>query len=298
MESRAECEEPMDTWALGVVLLSALMHAIWNFFAKQSRDKFVFSWWMKLFELLIYSPLSVYLLLVSDIARDGWIFVWVSGAIHFTYWVLLSASYTHGDLSVVYPLARSAPLFVSVFAVLVLGETLSAVGIVGILAVVLGGYILAIGSLEVRELRRPSSSLRDKGVILAVLTALSVTAYSLVDKQGAAYVHPVLYVWLENTLSLLPLTLVILHTRRQRVSAEWRENKWPMILGGGLGLLSYALIVLVMQSFQVSYIVAIRQVSIVFGVVFGGTILKEENMKSRLIASTLVFAGLVLISLS
>jgi drug/metabolite transporter (DMT)-like permease len=288
----------MDVWAVSVILLSALMHAIWNFFAKQSRDKFVFSWWMKLFELVIYGPLSVYLFLISDIARDGWVFVAVSGAVHFAYWVLLSASYTHGDLSVVYPIARSAPLFVSVFAVLVLGETLSAVGLVGIIAVVLGGYVLAIGSLEVRELSRPLSSLQSKGVILAVLTALSVTAYSLVDKQGAAFVHPILYVWLENTLSLLPLTLVILRTRRQHVSAEWRDNKWPMILGGGLGLLSYALIVLVMQSFQVSYIVAIRQVSIVFGVVLGGTVLKEENLKGRLIASTLVFSGLVLISLS
>ena len=135
-------------------------------------------------------------------------------------------------------------------------------------------------------------------MILAVLTAISVTAYSLIDKQGAAYVHPILYVWLENTLSLLPLTLFILSTRRNRVSAEWRDSKWPIMLGGGLGLFSYALIVLVMQSVQVSYIVAIRQVSIVFGVVLGGTILKEENMTRRLIASTLVFSGLVLIGLS
>jgi len=53
-----------------------------------------------------------------------------------------------------------------------------------------------------------------------------------------------------------------------------------------------------MQMVQVSYIVAIRQISVVFGVILAGTLLKEENVKTRFFSSILIFAGLVLISIS
>ena len=48
-------------------MFSALLHAVWNCLAKNSLDKYVFSWWMKLAELLIYMPIGVYLLTIAVI---------------------------------------------------------------------------------------------------------------------------------------------------------------------------------------------------------------------------------------
>jgi uncharacterized membrane protein len=127
---------------------------------------------------------------------------------------------------------------------------------------------------------------------------LAVTGYSLIDKQGAQLFPPILYVWLENAISLIPLSTVILHSKREGVFPEWRQNKWIIIVSGFLGLLSYALIIFVMQTFQVSYIVSIRQVSVVFGVILGGTILHERYLKKRLLASLLIFIGLFVLTTS
>lgn len=288
----------MELWAVGLVLFSALLHSVWNYFAKSSLDKHVFSWWMKIFEFLIYLPVGLNLYFQETVPSMGWLIIVISGLIHFAYWVLLSSSYSHGDLSVVYPIARSAPLYVALFAVLFLGEELSSLGILGILSVALGVYTISLDSLNLRRLINPFSSWRNKGVIFAFLTALSVTAYSLVDKQGALYFHPILFVWIENAISLIPFTPLIAFSKRRHVMREWVRNRWLIVAGGFLGPLSYSIIIFVMQTFQVSYIVSIRQVSVVFGVILAGAFLKEGNIKKRLFSSTLIFAGLFLISIT
>jgi len=288
----------MELWTVGLILLSAILHALWNFLAKNSLDKYVFSWWMKLFEFLIYLPIGLYLLSVSKISSVGWLIAVVSGLVHTVYWILLSASYTYGDLSIVYPISRSAPITVAVFAVLFLGENLSISGVAGILTVMLGVYILSIDSLQLKRLVRPFSSLRNRGVVFALLTALSVTAYTLVDKSGAQYFHPILFVWTEKWISIIPFTLLIASSKRRHVPAEWKRNKLSIVAAGFLSPLSYAMIVFAMQMVQVSYIVSIRQVSVVFGVILGGTLLREENIRVRLLSSVLIFTGLFLIGIS
>ena len=63
-------------------------------------------------------------------------------------------------------------------------------------------------------------------------------------------------------------------------------------------MLSYSLIISAMRMTQVSYIVSIRQVSVVFGVILGGVFLGEKQIKTRLFSSTLIFTGLVLVSMA
>jgi len=277
-------------------LFSALLHAVWNYLAKNSLDKYVFSWWMKLFEFLIYMPVGVYLLTIAAISTVGWYLAIVSGIVHAVYWFFLSASYTHGDLSLVYPIGRSAPIIVALVAVLFFGEELSYVGIVGILTVMMGVYLLSVDSLEVRRLLRPLELARNPGVVYALLTALSVTAYTLVDKSGSQYFNPILYVWIEKWISIIPFTFLAATSKKAAVPKEWKKNKIPIVAAGFLSPLSYAMIVYAMQSVQVSYVVSVRQVSTVFAVILGRTLLKEQNLRIRLFSSILIFAGLFLIS--
>ena len=287
----------MELWALGLIFFSALLHAAWNYLAKNSLDKYVFSWWMKLFEFLIYMPIGIYLLTIAVIPTIGWYIAIVSGTVHAVYWFFLSASYTHGDLSLVYPIGRSAPIAVALFAVLFFGENLSFLGVIGILTVMTGVYLLSVDSAEIKKFLRPLALMRNLGVIYALLTALSVTAYTLVDKSGSQYFNPILYVWTEKWISIIPFTFLVATSKKASVPKEWKKNRLPIVAAGFLSPLSYAMIVYTMQSVQVSYIVSVRQVSVVFGVILGGTLLKEQNLKIRLFSSILIFAGLFLISL-
>ena len=111
------------------------------------------------------------------------------------YFFFLGKAYELGDLSVVYSLARSSPLFLSIFAVIFLNESVTIWGISGILLVVLGVYIMHLRSFFSEDFLKPIVSIRSKASQFALLSALCTTTYSLIDKVSVTHVSPVLYVF-------------------------------------------------------------------------------------------------------
>ena len=229
------------------------------------------------------------------IPPKGWALIWVSGLIHVVYIIVLGHAYEERDLSLVYPLARSAPLFVTLWAFLFLGERLTGGGIMGILLVVIGAYIISFRTLRWKEWIRPFLSLRDKPYQLVLLTALIVSLYSITDKIGVQYVHPFIFLYLmllPRFVFYIPYVIKIRHTG---IMPEWRRNKRNILLMGFLQFLTSFLILYAMTLTKVSYIVAIRQISVVFAVLMGTAVLKEKYGFVRLVASAFIFLGVFLI---
>ena len=280
-----------------IIILSAFIHTLWNFFAKQSKDKLVFFWIAKIFQTLIYLPLIIFLLTRGSIPTYGWYAILGSGFIHAFYWFFLAKAYSNEDLSMVYPISRSAPAFVLIFAVIFLKEKVSWAGIVDILIVLTGVYIISADSSNIKELLRSFRKFKDKGIIFALLTLLTVTFYSLIDKIGSQYVNPIIYVYLFDLISFAGLSPIILLSReRANIKIEWRNNHSRIILTSVMVILSYSLAIFVMRTSPVSYVVSIREVGIVFGVLLGSLILKEKYGKVRLIASIIILIGILLIT--
>ena len=128
---------------------------------------------------------------------------------------------------------------------------------------------------------------------------MSVAAYSIVDKIGVTYVHPILHMYFLSIFGFAFLTLYILKTKsKERIKNEWISNKKDIIASGILGISGYALILAAFKMDKVSYIVGLRQVSIVFAVLLGGHLLKEKYKAVRLTASCLIFIGAFLITIA
>jgi drug/metabolite transporter (DMT)-like permease len=287
----------MEIYPLGLVLGSAFMHVLWNILVKSSRDKLVFMGWGFLFSALFYFPLFLMNLGKSPIPPLGWTLIWISGFIHVVYTITLTKAYDKGDLSLVYPLARSAPLFVTLWAVFFLKERLTMGGFLGILFVVVGAYIIGLRALAWRELIKPVFSLKDKPYQLALLTALLVSLYSIVDKVGVQHVYPFTFYYLMLLTRLVLYVPFVFKTRHTSVVPEWKRNKKNILLIGIIQFLSYLLILYAMTLTKVSYIVAIRQISAVFGVLAGTALLKEKYGLVRFVASSFIFLGIFLIGL-
>jgi len=285
----------MEIYPLGLVLASAFIHVLWNTLMKSSQDKLVFMWWVFLFSALFYFPLFLMNLDKFPIPLMGWALIWISGFIHVVYIIILGNAYEEGDLSLVYPLARSAPLFVTLWAFLFLKERLTLGGVMGILLVVGGAYIIGFRTLAWKECMRPLFSLKDKPYQLALLTAFIVSLYSIADKIGVQYVHPFIFLY----LMLLPRVVFyipyVIKTRYTSIVPEWRRNKRNILLMGLLQFLTSLLILYAMTLTKVSYIVAIRQISVVFAVLMGTAVLKEKYAFVRLVASAFIFLGVFLI---
>ena len=183
----------MNTLALLLVLSSALIHTFWNFSTKRSVNKHVFIVLALGSASILLIPLGVILLFMHPVSVLGWWFVVVTIGLHTAYFRFISISYSRGDLTVVYPIARGiAPILVPVIAVFLFDESVSTMGVIGIGLIVSGVFVVALTSNHQNVSKWATfDSLR-----YPVLLGLTTTVYSLVDKSGVTHVQPILYMYL------------------------------------------------------------------------------------------------------
>ncbi|MBQ03969.1 hypothetical protein CL673_04555 [Candidatus Bathyarchaeota archaeon] len=281
-----------------LVMISACSHATWNFLAKKGEDKEAYMWIMVSTSLITLIPIYLIFLPNWTFPLTALPYMLVSAVAETLYFITLSKAYELGDLSVVYPLARSSPLFLSVLAVLLLNESISAWGAVGILLMVIGVYTIHLRSFDLKGLFLPFRSLKGRASQFAILTAIWTTVYSIADKVAVGTVDPLLYsLWLE--VFIFPLLTVVVLWRRGKESIK-RElrNSWVNATAGGfLMRIGYVLVLIAMSRVQVSYILALRQVSVVLGAAAGVFFLQEKYGRVRLISSTLIFLGVYILAI-
>jgi drug/metabolite transporter (DMT)-like permease len=217
----------------------------------------------------------------------------------------------HGDMSVAYPLARSLPVIL--IAILTgffgLGKPLSTIGIIGILAVVIGCLLLPLQSL--RQVRL--SSYLTLCCVLAVVAAVGTTGYTLVDNQAIFDLRSSAGIPLSNVqisffyLALLSVFTAILmggyillsSPERLEIKKVWKSGKGIALLTGVLIMGTYGLVLTALAyTTNVSYIAAFRQLSIPLGAILGILVLKEPAYPPKLASIGVIFAGLVLIALA
>jgi uncharacterized membrane protein len=284
--------------AMAVVLVSAMLHAGWNFLAKKSTRKVVFIWWFLLGSTVLYFPMFVCVLPHTTITLSGWVSIAASGAVHFLYFFFLGRAYERGDLSLVYPLSRAiAPVVVALFATAFVNERLHVAGWGAVLLVVAGIFIIHLRSFSKTALFEPLAALRGEASVWAILTGLAIATYSLVDKTGARLVEPPVYIYLINIVTWLLLSPFVLMTETGRIMAEWRKNRLAIVAVAVLVTASYLLILFALRMANVSYVVAVREVSIVCSVAFGIIRLKERYGTQKLMGSILIIIGVVTIGL-
>jgi drug/metabolite transporter (DMT)-like permease len=287
--------------AVVLVLIAALCHASWNLLVRKSPVPELTNWFMVFLGTFIALPFAVYLIIDRAPSSTGWIFIAGTVILHIGYFFTLGRAYKHGDLSVVYPIARGLGLaLIPVFGILVLGEHVSVQAGAGIVAIFLG--VIVIGATSSGGLRvwlRPRSMLADRGVLFAVVTGLLIASYSNWDKRGVEYVQPVLYMFmvqLGGSLGVYPFL------RRSYSIPEFKfefKTRWKIaVLGGFLQLTSYGLVLTAFQLAPVSYVGPFRELAIVFGVLLAAFVLKESISQNRIIGAATIGVGAIIVALA
>ncbi|MEN8183010.1 MAG: DMT family transporter [Myxococcota bacterium] len=290
----------MTATALGIVLLSAFLHALWSTSIKASRDPLAFNLLQAV--LTLVPGLAVIACLdLQAVPREVWLALLGTSVSHGIYFFLLSRALARGDLTLIYPIARSTPALLPLVAVPLLGESVSFGGAIGIATVVVGMWLVSTrGEVSWRALLGP-------GIGFAYLTLLSTVAYSLFDKVAMAGLDeialggipvPIAFYFLLSAgglLCFLPLALPgldrheLVHTARR----EWKQ----VAVAASVGLLGYGLILEAYRTAPASYVVAVRQTSVLFAMGFGVRLLHEGPGRVRLLGAAATVVGVVLIAL-
>ena len=139
--------------------------------------------------------------------------------------------------------------------------------------------------------------MKEKVTIYAFSTALFSAFYSVNDKVGVRYVSPFIYIYLTSILiSFFYLPILFYRNNYKNIFLDWRENKKPILISAFISLFSYLLILIAFTIDKVSYVVSLRQLSVIFGVILGASILQEKYVKIRLTASVVMFIGFFLVA--
>jgi len=286
----------METVALLLIVFSALMHALWNLLVKQSHDKVVFIWWMFLSSwsmmtlltlgLGLFPPLTPRLLLLAAIAAICFVlYHWLGGF-----------AYRDGDLSVTYPLAQTAMLYVPIWGILFLGEQLSLMGVAGIVLIAFGAYCIQLRGLSVNDILRPFTQFGNRSVQSALLAGFTYSIGAVIDKTGvdnySAYQFT--YVLVFFMFSFMSLNL-LRSCYRGRVLGEWRQSPKLILWSGPIMLASFLSFRFGLQLSPVSYALPVRQVSLLIGVLIGLLFLGESFGRIRLASTALILSGVFLV---
>ena len=290
----------MTAFELCLVLASALLHAVWSATIKGSRDPLVFNFYQGGVTLAL-SAVVLPLLDFSEISAPVWRWLCVTAVAHALYFYWLTRAFEHGDLTLVYPIARSTPAFLPLLAVPILGERLSPGGLVGIGVVVAGMWLVQVGpALRWSAFRSPAAR-------YAGLTLAATVVYGLADKAamteltqgGWSSAAPRFVAWYA-LLSLSSLMLFSPAVIWQRgASTVWRgarANLIPASLVSGLSVVGYGLILKALETAPASYVVAVRQSSVFFVLVIGVVKLRETPGRTRVLGAVTTVLGVALIA--
>jgi uncharacterized membrane protein len=278
--------------ALALVVFSAFIHASWNFVLKKSGGGTGLITAASLTSLALYAPIVLGVTWYMGYAFNPMHLALMlgSGVVHTVYFLLLDRAYrSGGDLSIVYPLARSTgPLITIVVAVTLLGERPSAAAIAGAIligasALLLTGNPFAWHKSEARH-----------AVGFALLTGCVIAAYTIFDKASVAtwLIPPLLYDWGTNFFRCC--VLVPLASRRSpgSMAAAWRERRATVIVIALLSPLSYILVLTAMVFTPVSLVAPAREVSILFAALMGAHFLREGDLARRVVAAIGMVLGI------
>jgi uncharacterized membrane protein len=287
----------MTPLAFILIVISALMHALWNLLVKRSRHKTVFIWWMfvasgAIFTLLL--PLSPVPFVLPDLHTLLLVSI---GAVCFVLYHLFNGrAYRGGDLSVVYPLCQTSMIYVPIWGMILLGERLTLPGAAGILLVIFGTYSIQLQRLSLGELVRPFRDLRSPSVRDALAAGFIYSIGSIAEKTGVRNYSPLYFTFILVLIMLLLMSGNMLRPRyRPLIMEELREN-WRLILcSGPIMMASFLTFRYGLNMSPVSYAVPVRQVSIVIGVLIGILFLNESFGRIRFVSALLIMAGVVLI---
>jgi drug/metabolite transporter (DMT)-like permease len=212
------------------------------------------------------------------------------------YFYSLGRAYSTGAYSIVYPIARGlGVVLVPVGAFVLLDERLSPLGIVGVACVVAG--VVTLHQVGQRHAIATGAAV-GAATLWAVITGLSIAAYSLNDKAGVTRLHPVPYMLLMEAGCGLVLFPAALLNRPAAVRREWATN-WRAILAvGAMSAAGYTLVLLAFRLSKAGYVVAARELSIVLSALIGTLWMGEGRVGPRVAAATIVLAGVAFVALA
>ncbi|MCK4358584.1 MAG: DMT family transporter [Candidatus Cloacimonetes bacterium] len=236
--------------------------------------------------------LGIYFLFINIPKIDPrfWITILILLPLELTAAILYLKAITISPLSLVTPFVAFTPAFLLLTSYIILGETVSMLGAVGILLITIGAYTINFSS---KNFLIPFKKIfKEKGIWLMLIVAFIYSITSNLGKVAMRYSSPSFMAVFYTTLLGIVFAFLAL-VKKQKLKLQ----KFEFSLGS-IGFFNAIMMIshmIAIKYVQVAYMIAVKRTSMLFGVFFGYLFFHEKRIGKRFFSACLMLVGVILI---
>lgn len=279
----------MTASIFALALTSALLHAFWNFMTKKAAGRLEVVFLGLVTATIVFSP-SIFWLNRALTLRDAY-YIGMTGVLQLFYFLCTAGAYRLGEISALYPIARGFGILLSGFiGTLLFHERLSTLGFAGILTTCAGTLTLGFYEMSKHE---------GKALGLALLTGVWAATSYIYGKLGVAVMPVPFYIFCLalSTSFLLSFHCLAPRHRAETIAAFHHMKRYWLVVGLG-SMTSYTIALYALRLGNMSYVVPVRECSVVFGAAAGIILLREPLTPKKAFAVLAIATGAVLIKMA
>jgi len=198
-------------------------------------------------------------------------------------------------LSLTLPFLSLTPVFLIGTSYVILGEKPDKSGFIGIILVVIGSYLLNVHTIS-RGVFEPFKAIaKEQGSVLMIVVAFVFSIGVCFGKIAVQHSNPaffsVIYIFLLSLFLFIVVSFKSKHFLSKSIS-----RPVPFVFIGMLIAIMIITHLKAISLIEVSYMVSVKRLSILFGVLYGVMFFKETNIKERFLGATVMVSGIILIS--
>ena len=269
-----------------LIFFAALLHALWNIIIKSLNNSLVGIAVKVFFQSIIFFPI---IFIVQPPQGLTWFYLVCSSILHSIYFILLGNMYNRGDITVIYPIARGcAPVFVTIISLIFLQDSISLVGIIGIITVSFGLVLLSLESFKIE--------MNIKIIGISLFIALIISIYTFTDGAGvrSADMASTYIVWNFFLGGWISIGYVFFRNKKELFELQLMDLMY-ILLATIISFTAYAIIIWSMKHVPIGFVSSMRESSIIFASLIGYYFLKEKIGYIRLLSGFIFFIGVYLI---
>ncbi len=199
-------------------------------------------------------------------------------------------------LSLTLPFLSLTPIFLIGTSYIILGEKPDKSGFFGVILVVIGAYLLNVHTVSCGFLEPFKAIAKETGSVLMIIVAFVFSLGACLGKIAVQHSDPIFFS-VTYSLLLSVILFLIISFKTSHLFSKVIARPVPFLLIG----MSMAIMMIThlkaVSLVEVSYMISVKRMSILFGVIYGVILFKESNIKERFLGASVMVSGIIMISL-
>lgn len=199
-------------------------------------------------------------------------------------------------LSLTLPFLALTPVFLIFISYLIVGEKVSFRGGAGIFLIAVGSYTLNIREIK-KGIFEPFRSIsREKGSIMMIGVAVIYSLTASLGKVAIEHSSPLFFAVTYFTALTVFFAPIAFWMGRKELEVFFRGKQFKkLVLPGVFLAVMAATHMLAMNLTKVAYMISVKRLSLIIGIMYGYFLFREENIKERFLGAVLMLIGFVMV---